>query len=310
MNTDRKLSDNESWLAAEYALGVLGRDDMQKAGKLCETDRAFRAAVEGWQSQLEPLLDEVDEVAPPPKVWTRIQGVVSPAEIKVARETGNGFWKLLTAFSSTVAVGCFALLMYSTGGDFTGSQRTSLTEQLAAAQAKVETAQTQLAELASADDANRQALSESRDALASAEAEMEALQSELQLSRTELASVMEQIDGAQPLVASLTQTGDEPAFVAQYDPLRKALLIRTSVADADDKVPEIWLIPDQGDRKGEVLSLGVMDENAPDVVQITEEFLPLIGEGGTLAITMEPPGGAPNGVATGPVIALGKLQAL
>ncbi|MEL7428604.1 MAG: anti-sigma factor, partial [Pseudomonadota bacterium] len=77
------------------------------------------------------------------------------------------------------------------------------------------------------------------------------------------------------------------------DQQRFSQWIRTSVADADEKVPEIWLIPDQGDRKGEVLSLGVMDENAPDVVQITEEFLPLIGEGGTLAITMEPPGGAP-----------------
>jgi len=68
------------------------------------------------------------------------------------------------------------------------------------------------------------------------------------------------------------------------------------------------LIPAEGDRKGEVLSLGVMDEKAPDEVKITDDFIQLIGEGGTLAITMEPAGGSPTGVATGPVIALGKLQ--
>jgi anti-sigma-K factor RskA len=127
-------------------------------------------------------------------------------------------------------------------------------------------------------------------------------------AEAEVANLRQQYESSRPLVASLTQSGDAPAFVAQYDPLKKALLIKTALEDEDEKVPEIWLIPAQGERKGEVLSLGVMDEKAPDEVKITDEFIKLIGEGGTLAITMEPAGGSPTGVATGPVIALGKLQ--
>ncbi len=346
MNARNTLTKEDRWLAAEYALGVLNQKQISRAEDRMNKDRAFRAEVEGWNSQLSPMLDEVDEVRPPASVWKHVESAIAPSQPVVASsEAGSGFWKMMTAFASTVAVGCFALMMYATGGDFTGNEAQGLRGQLADAQQKVQTSQTQLAErqsaledlqqqvatLTSAGTASEQALAESREALASAEAEITAaqgelaqsrqaltsaeaqvasIQSQLELSQTELAKIQDDINRSMPLVASLTQSGDAPAFVAQYDPLKQALLIRTSISDTDEKVPEIWLIPGQGDRKGEVLSLGVMDESAPDTVKITEDFLPLIGEGGTLAITMEPPGGAPNGVATGPVIALGKLQAL
>ena len=90
--------------------------------------------------------------------------------------------------------------------------------------------------------------------------------------------------------------------------MREALLIRSAVPDSDEKVPELWLIPNEGEQKGNALSMGVLDENAPNVLSVDAKLLPLIRDGGTLAITMEPEGGAPEGVATGPVIALGTLQ--
>ncbi|MDJ0613106.1 MAG: anti-sigma factor [Rhizobiaceae bacterium] len=328
MNVRNTLTKEDRWLAAEYALGVLNQTQMRRAEERFQNDRAFRAEVEGWNNQLSPMLEEVADVNPPSAVWQQVEKSIAPAAPAVAPtsvvESGIGFWKMMTAFASTAAVGCFAFLMYTTGGDFAGSELKSVKDQLASVQQSFEAKEAQLAEsqgeatqlqeqiaaLSSASDATEQALSDSREALASAEAEIAAVQSDLQASQTELADVRDRIARSNPLVASLTQSGDAPAFVAQYDPLKQALLIRTSVTDTDEKVPEIWLIPDQGDRKGEVLSLGVMDESAPDTVQISDDFLPLIGEGGTLAITMEPPGGAPNGVATGPVIALGKLQSL
>lgn len=298
MTMNEKMTDQDRWLAAEYALGVLSAGDMARAEKKMEQDRAFRDAVDGWNNQLSPLLDEVEDVKPPRMVWNNIESKIAPAVATEGARSGSseGFWKLMTAFTSTAAIACFGLLMVTTGGDFSGQ--------------KVKTLQSELAAAREAGSASEVALSSARSELDSLTAELSTVREELEVSTSQLAAVQQQIDEAQPLVASLTQSGDAPAFVAQYDPLKKALLIRTTVQDTDEKVPEIWLIPDQGDRKGEVLSLGVMSEDEPETVRITEDFLPLIGEGGTLAITMEPPGGAPDGVATGPVIALGKLQAL
>ena len=68
------------------------------------------------------------------------------------------------------------------------------------------------------------------------------------------------------------------------------------------------LFPGPGEREGEVLSLGVMSETEPDTVMIAQNLQPLIGNGGTLAITMEQAGGSPTGVATSPIIAIGELQ--
>ncbi|MEM7290122.1 MAG: anti-sigma factor [Pseudomonadota bacterium] len=311
------LSDQELWLAAEFALGALGRNEMSRAERRFEEDRAFRTAVEGWQNQLTPLLDEVDDVTPPASSWLQIEKQIGTANAGSSLSDGSGFWKWMTGLATTAAAACFGLLFYVTEGDFAGQKVKDLQQSLAGLAAQVQEREEKVAELQSSLESANGERGEAETALSAAETALDqtgndlaAAQIELEQTRGELAQVKDQIRQSKPLVASLTQSGDAPAFVAQYDPLKQALLIRTSVNDVDEKVPEIWLIPDQGDRKGEVLSLGVMDEKAPDTVAITDEFLPLIGEGGTLAITMEPPGGAPNGVATGPVIALGKLQAL
>ncbi len=320
MSKNEKLNDQDRWLAAEYALGVLTRSQMNRAAKRVESDQAFRGDVESWQAQLSPILEDVEEIKPPAAVWQSIDNrlfePVSVTSPSTGAQTGSGFWKLMTALTSTVAVACFAVLMFATGGDITGRgleqaqqeiavRRTKSTQsesELVQAREELNTAALRLADLERQNETSGEALdglqrelSETRDALEAA--------------NQEVASVRQQVLASKPLVASLTQSGDAPAFVAQYDPLKKALLIRTAVEDTDEKVPEVWLIPAQGDRKGEVLSLGVMDEAAPDTLPISDDFVSLIGEGGTLAITMEPVGGAPNGVATGPVIALGQLQA-
>jgi len=220
------------------------------------------------------------------------------------------------------AAACFAMLIYVTGGDFSNRELDNVRQQLALAESERDEASQSLeivrteaenlsGELQTAQARIEQLRADSDDIqlrLAALQTELSETESELGTANQRLAQVQRDVLEARPLVASLTQSGDAPAFVAQFDPLKKALLIRTAADDEDEKVPEVWLIPAQGDRKGEVLSLGVMNEAAPDELAISSDFISLIGEGGTLAITMEPPGGAPNGVATGPVIALGQLQ--
>ncbi|MEM9331150.1 MAG: anti-sigma factor [Pseudomonadota bacterium] len=352
MNENSKLSEKDSWLAAEFALGVLEREQMADADARADRDPAFRAAVEGWNGQLSPILEDVEDVKPPADVWKQIENRIAPSPIEPeVTSDGVGFWKLISAFTSTVAVACFGLMMYVTGGDFTGSEVAKVKQEFAQAQDQIDAktgelqaAQTQAEQLASQLEASQntliaqqnetsaaeeqvatleqeltsantlvadlqEQLSSGRLALQTVQQELEATQEALDNANTRFAQIDQQVREARPLVASLTQSGDAPAFVAQYDPIRRALLIRTEINDTDEKVPEVWLIPAQGERKGDVLSLGVMNEAAPDQLPISDDFVSLIGEGGTLAITMEPPGGAPNGVATGPVIALGQLQA-
>ena len=288
-------------MAAEYALGVLDREQMSNAALRMEHDALFRQAVEGWHNQLTPMLDEVEEVRPPSFIWGKIAQEIGPIPRTEVPEpsSGLGIWKFLTALSSTAAIVCVGLLLVSTGGDLTGKNLRVAQKELVAVKTENEQIKSENLSLQSSLDN----VIDERDAAH----ELTSSQSRsLSSLRAEVTALRE----AQPLVASLSENGDAPAFVAQYDPVKKSLLIRTSIEDENEKVPEIWLIPAQGDREGEVLSLGVMQEDRPDQLLIADDLVSAIGEGGTLAITMEPPGGAPNGVATGPIIALGKLLAL
>jgi len=186
------------------------------------------------------------------------------------------------------------------------STQNALTEannQFAASQDELSQTKTELA--ATTDNANS-----TRSELASAKDELLETRNQLASAQSEVSEIRRSIQESTPLIASLTQSGDAPSFVAQFDPLKGALLILTALEDDTERVPEVWLIPSGGPREGDVISLGVMNEEKPEEIKLGDDFKPLITEGGTLAITMEPPGGAPNGVATGPIIALGKLQAL
>ena len=309
------LDKDKSWLAAEYALGVSEGNSRREAERLVERDANFRKSVDAWQNQLSPMLDELDDVTPPEHVWNKIKTSIAPLEVRAAGESSTGIWKLITALTSTAAVACLGGLLYISGGDFTSGTVAGLKQRLDASQTNIANANAAFEELRERSKSLETQLAEAttglkiaKTELAQATGSLEEAQAQVVNAQAEVNSLRQQFESTRPLVASLTQSGDAPAFVAQYDPLKKALLIKTALEDEDEKVPEIWLIPAQGERKGEVLSLGVMDEKAPDEVKITDELVKLIGEGGTLAITMEPPGGSPTGVATGPVIALGKLQ--
>jgi len=66
---------------------------------------------------------------------------------------------------------------------------------------------------------------------------------------------------------------------------------------------ELWLIAGEA----APISLGVMPEAGQAAMPIPEDLRPLMLNA-TLAITDEPAGGAPGGVATGPVVALAALR--
>ena len=113
-----------------------------------------------------------------------------------------------------------------------------------------------------------------------------------------------------PLVATLeapVAAPGGPVFVANYDPARDTMMVLPSNAPRlQTQVPELWLIPPDGRPR----SLGVIDASRPVTLRVPPELRALTIQEATLAITMEPPGGAPGGAPTGPVIAQGKLARL
>ncbi len=330
--TRASLPKHDEWLAAEYALGVLTGEQKKLAEKRYDGETDFRAAVDGWHNQLEPMLEEVDEVTPPPAVWKAIEAEIGiSAQAAYAASGKEGLWKWVAGFASAVAVASVAMLFSVTEGDIFGTSVSELRSQIAQSGDEIETlsgkleaaqdrltvtseqldvAKREVAQARSDNESSTGRVASLEQQLSQAEERLAAAQRENEESLERLAEIERDIDASVPLVASLTSEGEVPAFVAQYDPLSRSLLIRTSAEDQDEKVPEIWFIPGKGARKGEALSLGVMDESAPNRLQVREEYVPWMDEGGTLAITMEPEGGSPTGSATGPIIAVGKLQAL
>ena len=114
-----------------------------------------------------------------------------------------------------------------------------------------------------------------------------------------------------PVVVVLQGTGTDPAagsgFVASVSGDGRSLVTRPllQVAVQADRVLELWSVPPQGSPR----SLGLI--RADGVTVLDRQRLPAtLLKGGTaaLAVSVEPPGGSPTGVPTGPVVFAGKLQ--
>lgn len=114
-----------------------------------------------------------------------------------------------------------------------------------------------------------------------------------------------------PVVVVLQGTGADSAvggtIVASLSGDGRAMVTRTltPVSLTTDRVLELWSVPPQGNPR----SLGLITANGATVLNRSKLPTTLL-KGGTaaLAVSVEPPGGSPTGVPTGPVVFAGKLQ--
>jgi anti-sigma-K factor RskA len=65
--------DGDDMRAAEYVLGVGDARSRAESLRRIETEPAFAARVEAWQSRFEPLNEVFDPVAPPRHAWSGIE---------------------------------------------------------------------------------------------------------------------------------------------------------------------------------------------------------------------------------------------
>lgn len=114
---------------------------------------------------------------------------------------------------------------------------------------------------------------------------------------------------AKPLVAELTGMDSPISLIASYDVTSGHLTVTPAALKQEQpKSLEVWLIDE--DPKKPPQSLGVLPDNGKGDMQITAALRKKFTAGKTIAITVEPFGGAPEGKPTGPIIALGKTKLL
>ncbi len=103
-------------------------------------------------------------------------------------------------------------------------------------------------------------------------------------------------------VAVVDSGGREPALIAEVDTASGTIIVRSVTAQVPSGHSlELWHIPEGQNAK----SLGILQAGAS-----AQTIRDALGKGpvnGIIAVTVEPEGGSPTGVATGPVVYTGRL---
>ncbi len=118
---------------------------------------------------------------------------------------------------------------------------------------------------------------------------------------------VEDPDAPKP-VTTLARDDGSPGWLASVDPADGTVLMVPvpTAADADGRVPELWLIAPGESAK----SLGIVSIDRSHTVKVPDTLRQALAKGAVLAITLEPVGGAPQGIATGPIVAKGDIVTL
>ena len=108
------------------------------------------------------------------------------------------------------------------------------------------------------------------------------------------------------MVAALGSENGKAAITALYDRNRGTMLLTPVALDTGALYPELWVVPADGKAR----SIGMMKVGKPTEMRVSSEMRQFLNEGALLAITPEQAQGAPNGIATGPILASGKITIL
>jgi anti-sigma-K factor RskA len=112
-----------------------------------------------------------------------------------------------------------------------------------------------------------------------------------------------------PLLGTLTGGAGQPNFVASVTATGNSLVIvPAALLTTDQRSFELWLIPAGQNQVPH--SLGLIQPGQPIRLEIPRDLAGRLTSDATLAVSVEPLGGSPTGLPTGPVIAAGKLTNL
>lgn len=109
------------------------------------------------------------------------------------------------------------------------------------------------------------------------------------------------------MAATIQQDNGSTGWTATMDlqHARMVVVPATPVAFAQDRAPELWLIP----AGGKPISVGMIARDKPTTLPLDPGLLAQLGPTAALAVSVEPVGGSPTGQPTGAVIAKGAIGA-
>lgn len=100
MSPDRRIDRPDEELAAEYVLGVLPHAEREAFTVRLEHDEALQQEVRFWSNQLLPLVDEIEPVNPPARIFRNIEGRLFPARAEHQKDRARlSLWRGLAIIS-------------------------------------------------------------------------------------------------------------------------------------------------------------------------------------------------------------------
>lgn len=275
-------SEDHIALAAEYALGTLDADERTQVETMMAVDRDFTAMVEAWEQKLGVLNQMVGSVEPRPEVWDRIKAATGLSEAQAPL--------MLPEAPPPPAAADMAELV--TAAD------TSNVVRFAARARRWRNVATFTTAIAAA---------------LVAMIAVQAWRPELLpdgMRPKPLVQVVERKTPAAPTpsgqyVALLQKDPGSPAFILTVDGATRNFTVRkVGAATEPGKSYELWLV---SDKLPKPRSLGVIGGNDFTIRPVLSAYDPDTVSKATYAVTVEPEGGSPTGVATGPIVFTGKL---
>ena len=283
-------SEDQIALAAEYALGTLDAEERAQVETMMAADADFEAIVQAWGFRLGVLNQMVGAVEPRPELWDRIKTAIGDTALHVPAAAPEN----PPPVAAEAALGepeVATVSVVPTIDDDSNVIRLSLR---ARRWRNVAVAMTALA------------------AVLVAMLSVQVYQPELlpgalrPKPRTQVVEVRTPAPrSAAQFVALLQKDSASPAFILTVDAATKNFTVRRVGATTEPgKSYELWIVSDKLQRPR---SLGVIGSNDFTVRPALASYDTDTVNRATYAVTVEPEGGSPTGVATGPIVFTGKL---
>ncbi len=266
----RKMPGQDKELdAAEFVIGTLTKAERAAFEAFLQKDVKTREDVAFWERTFGALNASVSPKAPPDELWARIERTLANEDPSYAASSSG-------TSASGVALSTAKLQQ---GGNTFANDNTS----------------------------NALRRSRGRWRMFAIAASVSAIALGSILYNPQLLSGVGQFQGIGPIagnrtakeyIAVVNANGDQPSLVININAETGDVTVRSvGVKRPDGKSLELWYIPDGK----KAVSVGLVGEGGIDLKDITA------ADGDLLAITLEPSGGSPTGVATGPIIYTGNL---
>lgn len=270
-------------LAAEYALGTLDADERAQVEAMMSIDKDFTAMVEAWEQKLGVLNQMVGSIEPRPEVWDRIKAAVGLSEPQSPLVLPDA----APPPPAAPDVSELAAMVDASNVTRLSAQarrwRNVATFTTAIAAALVAMIATQVY---------------APDLLP------DGLRPKVRTQVVEVTTPAAPTPSAQ-YVALLQKDSGSPAFILTVDGATRNFTVRRVGATPEPgKSYELWLVSDKLQRPR---SLGVIGGNDFTTRPALASYDTDTVNKATYAVTIEPEGGSPTGVATGPIVFTGKL---